>query len=99
MRRRISHTLHQLSARGARRSIAISAMMLNSAVDRRGDADRRIAGRDHHQGRADHYEPDRQGQPRLAAGAVGIGADLRPTLACYHVAAFLMAAFHVADLM
>jgi len=45
------------------------------ADDRRGDADRRIAGRDHHQGRADHHEPDRQGQPRLAAGAVGIGAD------------------------
>ena len=35
--------------------------------DRRGEADRRIARRHHHQDRADHHQRDRQGQPGLAA--------------------------------
>jgi len=41
----------------------------------RGEPDRREARRDHHQRRTDKHQPNRKGEPRLATGAIGIGAD------------------------
>ena len=43
--------------------------------ERRRDADRGIAGRSHHQRRADHHQRNRQCQSGFAAGAVSIGAN------------------------